>query len=611
MGVSAANAAGSAADYSPPAGEYSVTVRSGDTLSGIASREATKLARTQPGTAWKSDLTYQAIAKYNDIDDPNHIDVGQQIKIPDSKTLTQISQELASEKPGRKSGSARPAPSCEAQEVFAEQLYADAPVEIVEVNPNLLAPDTAHVIGEVCATIDEQFPEVSNQISHDDLADAIAENLTDDDGDGKAELNLDMLKASLEARGVSVEPAFADNLSDALRIRGGLHEYIDDAKLNTDTAKQTFAQKKLSASGFYEQVNNPLDLHQVKAFFDTLRASGASTKTYLGTMQAYVQTYFSHVGDDVNDNFNISADTDFSRFAVNHDGQTMIDCTMYSDIYKTLLGDHSEKFDYISIGYDDGGHSVTGSFQDLGDNQYEVVVTDNDQIFSQLVIGPMTDDLFETKVASLLLTSGSTTGSDLVTGIGMSSTKRKDATQQRVATSDPNSPQPVHETSSTSMLGQVALDQASYNLNDFSKAITIPINTRSDEFKRAQMIVSAYENGALTRKNPREEAAFELAYAMVKIDAAQKAPNTDAKASYYKDEVLPHLQTAKGYMQTLAEQTQQKINHSGSIAFNPDGITADEINGSISKAQSELSKLQTPPPEPSYGEQLYNWVFGS
>ena len=43
------------------------TVKSGDTLSGIAKRYNT---------------TYQALAQYNHIADPNKIYVGQQIKIP-------------------------------------------------------------------------------------------------------------------------------------------------------------------------------------------------------------------------------------------------------------------------------------------------------------------------------------------------------------------------------------------------------------------------------------------------------------------------------------------------------------------------------------------------
>lgn len=55
------------------------TVQNGDTLSGIAARYGT---------------TYQALAAYNGIDNPNLIRVGQQIKIPGKKTVAEIAREV-------------------------------------------------------------------------------------------------------------------------------------------------------------------------------------------------------------------------------------------------------------------------------------------------------------------------------------------------------------------------------------------------------------------------------------------------------------------------------------------------------------------------------------
>lgn len=55
------------------------TVQSGDTLSGIAS---------------KYGLTYQALAAYNGLSNPNLIRVGQQIKIPSKKSVDEIAREV-------------------------------------------------------------------------------------------------------------------------------------------------------------------------------------------------------------------------------------------------------------------------------------------------------------------------------------------------------------------------------------------------------------------------------------------------------------------------------------------------------------------------------------
>lgn len=54
-------------------GETVYTVKSGDTLSGIAA---------------KYNTTYQELAKYNNISNPNKISVGQQIKIPNAKSAS-------------------------------------------------------------------------------------------------------------------------------------------------------------------------------------------------------------------------------------------------------------------------------------------------------------------------------------------------------------------------------------------------------------------------------------------------------------------------------------------------------------------------------------------
>ena len=63
----------SAAPQKPVAGEQTYTVKRGDTLSGIASKYGT---------------TYQKLASYNGIANPNMISVGQIIRIPGSGTRT-------------------------------------------------------------------------------------------------------------------------------------------------------------------------------------------------------------------------------------------------------------------------------------------------------------------------------------------------------------------------------------------------------------------------------------------------------------------------------------------------------------------------------------------
>ena len=67
------SSAGSTDSATPPAGETVYTVVAGDTLSGIAAKYGT---------------TYQALAAYNGIADPNLIHVGQQIRIPGSAGTT-------------------------------------------------------------------------------------------------------------------------------------------------------------------------------------------------------------------------------------------------------------------------------------------------------------------------------------------------------------------------------------------------------------------------------------------------------------------------------------------------------------------------------------------
>ncbi len=585
---------------------YTVTVRSGDTLSGIATREAAKLSRTQPGTNWKSQLTYQAIAQYNHLDDANQIEIGQQIKIPDANTLAQIQPQLSAQKGANRNSPQRPRPSAQDEAVFREQLYTDAPVEIVEVNPNLLATDTAHVIQEVRATLDEQFPEIVDQLDSDCLDDAIAENLTDNDGDGKAELNLDMLRASFEARGVSVEPAFADNLSDALRTRGGLHEYIDDAKLHHTPKTLASAQRALDDASFNDVVKNPHDLNEVKAYFDSLR-KGATAQVYFRTMQAYVQKYFIHVGADVNDNFQITTDTDLSRFAANDDGQVLIDCSMYADLYESLLqSEECKAFEHLFLDYsgDSGAHAITVSEYPLKKGSYLLVVTDNDRILYQAVPQALTSDQMLTEAVNLI--NAGTSGDYLVTREGHGATR---AEAKRMAYADaPTASRQAAAAGTSESVGQIALNWMANNLDGVADAITPPkMNTKTDYFKRAEMIVDVFENGSLSRQNPQEEAAFELAYAMVTINEAQNSSNTATQADLYQNEVLPHLKIARDIMQPIAKQTEQAIG--GQLLVNKDAITVHTLDRSIEKAQAELTRLQTPP-ELSYTDQIYNYFFG-
>ena len=58
-------------------GDIVYIVKSGDSLSGIATKYGT---------------TYQELAKYNNISNPNFISVGQKIKIPGNKTVTSVSK---------------------------------------------------------------------------------------------------------------------------------------------------------------------------------------------------------------------------------------------------------------------------------------------------------------------------------------------------------------------------------------------------------------------------------------------------------------------------------------------------------------------------------------